>query len=117
LYGEGYGPGINKGGVYGAEQKFVLFDVLINSWWLRRDDVNGVASAFGLESVPVILTASVFDAIGLVENGLKSYWNSDHVAEGLVGRVPSGFLFRTGAPILMKIKSKDFPQQILNKGY
>src|SRR5580693_9050954 len=36
LYGEGYGPGIQKGGaLYRADKSFILFDILVaGKWWL-----------------------------------------------------------------------------------
>src|SRR5580658_8726037 len=40
LYGEGYGAKIQKGGGnYSATQDFVLFDVVIDGIWLKRESV------------------------------------------------------------------------------
>jgi len=108
LFGEGYGAGIQKGGVYSPEQKLVLFDVLIGRFWLRRDDLKEVATKLGLDVVPIHNKSCVGDAINAVQTGLYSAWNLQQPAEGLVGRLPSGLLQRTGQPILMKIKRKDF---------
>src|SRR5689334_10188287 len=54
VYGEGYGPKIQSGGQYRADQALVVFDILVNDWWLRRDDVCDIADKLGLEVVPEI---------------------------------------------------------------
>jgi RNA ligase len=109
LYGEGYGAGIQKGGVYRPDMSFVLFDVKVGHWWLRRDDVEGVAAAMGLAVVPLVAYAPVAGAIDLVRGGLGSAWNPDHAAEGLVGVTPDGLLDRSGKRIMVKVKARDFP--------
>src|SRR3990172_7551310 len=53
LYGEGYGAGIQAAGkLYGPNQDFVLFDVKVGDWWLKRKDVLSVAIAMDLGVVP-----------------------------------------------------------------
>ncbi len=109
LYGEGYGPKINKGGGnYGAAPSFVLFDVKIGEWWLRPVDTRDIATKLGIAHVPCVLTGSVFEAIDLVaRRGLTSQWGN-FPAEGIVGQPPEGLLTRGGERILMKVKTKDF---------
>ena len=46
LYGEGYGNGIQKGGLYSQKQEFILFDVKINGNWQPRESVEDIASYF-----------------------------------------------------------------------
>jgi len=108
LYGEGYGAGIQKGGVYRPDMSFILFDVRVGPWWLLRDDVEDVAKAMGLDVVPVVLTGNVHDAITLVRSGLYSTWGTEVMAEGLVGVTAAGLLDRSGDRIIVKIKAKDF---------
>jgi hypothetical protein len=109
LYGEGFGPKINKGGGnYGAKPSFVLFDVKIGQWWLMPNDTRDIASKLGIAHVPLVYTGSVHDAIKGVTTGLQSAWG-EFSAEGLVGQAPQGLLTRGGERILMKIKRKDFP--------
>jgi hypothetical protein len=109
LYGEGYGPGIQKAGrLYGSDARFVLFDVLIDGWWLLRPNVEDVAGKLGLDVVPVILTGTLDQAVTLVRGGLSSTWG-DFPAEGVVGVPTSGILDRAGKRITVKIKAKDFP--------
>lgn len=108
LYGEGFGPGIQKGGGnYGPDKDFVLFDVRVGEWWLQRDDIVDIASAFGLQIVPVVGRGTLHDMVELVKGGLTSIWG-DFPAEGVVAR-PSRELFaRNGQRIITKLKCRDF---------
>jgi hypothetical protein len=108
LYGEGYGKGIQKvGSLYGDHQSFVLFDVLVDGWWLRRPDVNDVAEQFGIKSVPVIGAGTLMDAVELARAGFKSDWG-DFNAEGIVARPSVELRSRGGERIIAKIKTRDF---------
>jgi ATP-dependent RNA circularization protein (DNA/RNA ligase family) len=107
LYGEGYGPKIQGGGKYRSDHSFVLFDVKIGNWWLKREDVNDVAAKLGIESVPVLGHGTLFDAIDIVSDGLTSQWGNFE-AEGLVIRPKVALFDRRGDRIITKIKGKDF---------
>lgn len=111
LYGEGYGPKIQKaGGLYRLDQDFVLFDVRVGNWWLQREDVEDVASRLGLDVVPVIGEGTLHDAIRMTKNGMQSQWGNFQ-AEGIVAR-PKVELFTSAFHrIITKIKHKDFAQQ------
>jgi hypothetical protein len=109
LYGEGYGAGIQSGGVYRPDLSFVMFDVRIGDWWLRRRDVEDVGRKLGVDVVPVVHDGTVHEAISLVRNHeLASRWNDQHEPEGLVGVTAVGLLGRDGNRIMLKIKRKDF---------
>lgn len=43
LYGEGYGAKIQSGGMYRPDQALIVFDVLVDRWWLLPDNVEDVA--------------------------------------------------------------------------
>jgi len=123
LFGEGYGPKIQNGGNYRADQSFVLFDVKIGDWWLNRESVDDVASKLGIESVPVIGHGTLQDAIDIVSSGitfnkqgavvrwgsggLKSRWGNFE-AEGIVARPKVAMFDRKGQRIITKIKAVDF---------
>lgn len=126
LFGEGYGPKIQSGGKYRDDHSFVLFDVKVGQWWLRRHAVNGIASKLGIESVPVIGTGTLHDAVDIVStgltfnkqgavvrwggagiNGLKSQWGNFE-AEGIVARPKVDMFDRMGNRIITKIKGVDF---------
>jgi len=107
LYGEGYGAGIQNGGLYAPEQAFVLFDVLIDRWWLSRANVNGIAEALGLRAVPVIGRGTLPETCETVKAGLVSQWGS-FPAEGIVARPVVDLFDRKGERIVAKIKAKDY---------
>lgn len=108
LYGEGYGPGIQKGGGnYREDQDFVLFDVKIDDWWLQRHDVEDIAQRFGLDVVPVVGGGTLFDMVELVCDGFNSQWG-DFQVEGIVARPVVELQTRGGKRIITKLKCKDF---------
>jgi hypothetical protein len=111
LYGEGYGPGIQSGGLYRADQSFVLFDVVIRSdgqnWWLTRDNVEDIANKLDIDYVPQIGVGTLHDAIHMVKTGLNSEWGNFE-AEGIVARPMVPLFNRKGERIICKIKGKDF---------
>jgi len=110
LYGEGYGAGIQSGGIYRPDQSFVLFDVRVGPWWLKRDGIEDVAQGMGLEVVPVIYRCPINSAIDWIRTGtVFSHWNPGHEAEGLVGVTEVGLLGRDGERLIVKVKRKDFP--------
>lgn len=111
LYGEGYGPKIQKvGGSYRADQDFVLFDVRVGDWWLQRADVEAVARALGLDVVPIIGTGTLRDAVARAKEGIRSTWG-DFQAEGIVARPKTELCTRAGKRIITKVKCRDFDKQ------
>lgn len=108
LYGEGYGARIQKGGGnYRPDQAFILFDILIDGWWLMRPSVEDYAQKLGLGIVPFVFTAPVIRAIARVEAGSNSFFG-DFLSEGLVGKPPLGLRGRDGDRLMMKVKTCDF---------
>jgi len=110
LYGEGYGAGIQKGGgLYRPDQGFVLFDVRVGEWWLRRSDVEDIAGELSLNVVPVIGAGTLNDMITHVIDGFDSQWGRFR-AEGIVARPAVELFDRGGRRIITKVKCKDFDQ-------
>ena len=107
LYGEAYGAGIQKGGLYKLTKYFVLFDVKVGSGWLKREDVASMADRLKIDAVPVVLTGTLQDGINLVKSGYKSRWG-DFIAEGVVGRPIVELRGGYGRRIITKIKYCDF---------
>ena len=104
LYGEGYGPGIQKGGGnYRKDKDFVLFDIRVGDWWLRRDAVEDVAAKLGIDIVPVVGRGTLADAVSLVRDGFKSTWG-DFDAEGIVMRPAVELWARDRQRVIAKIK-------------
>jgi hypothetical protein len=111
LYGEGIGYKIQKGGLYvNGEQRceFVLFDVRAGDFWLKREDVEGIASAFSIPIVPIVSYGTLCQAMDFVRAGFKSERNNVLEAEGLIC-VPQVQLFnRMGERVIVKVKRRDF---------
>jgi hypothetical protein len=109
VYGEGFGRGIQSGNAYG-DTRFIVFDVLIEHWWLHWDDVVEVAGFLGFETVPFLGEASIGKAVHNVSHGLvESRWPLVK-PEGLVGRTRVELQTRSGQRLLVKIKSVDYTQ-------
>lgn len=108
LYGEGFGAGIQKGGGnYGQQPGFILFDVKIDGYWLRRDDVIDIADHCLIPYVPCVGCGTLYQMILKVEDGLNSTWGN-FPAEGIVARPVVEMFNRAGHRIITKIKGKDF---------
>ena len=107
LFGEGYGPGIQKGGAYRDNVSFILFDVLIGDTWLKRDSVEDIASAFGIDIVPIIFVGNIKKAVDFVKTKPKSTIGTANM-EGLVGRPVIEMKDRLGKRVIVKIKVRDF---------
>lgn len=108
LYGEGYGAKIQKGGGnYRPDQDFVLFDVNVNGWWLKWEDVTDVASKLSLDVVPILMAGTLHEMVNLVRGGFNSMWG-DFQAEGVVARPLVELRARNGERIITKLKCKDF---------
>ena len=89
IFGEAYGAGIQKGGgTYVEDGKsvgFIVFDVNIDGYDLRRKDVDDVAAKLGLMSVPVCFEGTLEEAKAFVASHPMSTLNGGlHEMEGLV---------------------------------
>ena len=110
LYGEGYGAKIQKGGGnYRQDQSFVLFDIKIGEWWLKREDVEDIGNKLNIDVVPIIGIGTLHRMIRMAQEGFKSTWG-DFLAEGIVARPKIELKTRSGQRIITKIKYKDFPR-------
>jgi len=110
LFGEGYGPKIQKGGgLYREDAGFILFDVKINNWWLLRESVDDIADKLNIRSVPYIGYMDVESIVEYVKMNQQSI-ESDKIKlmEGVVCRTKNMLRFRNGSPIMWKLKTKDF---------
>lgn len=122
LYGEGYGAGILKGGVYRPDMAFVLFDVRVGDWWLLPDTVTEVGQQMGIPVVPEVFplgqTSPVPHSPIRVVHYMKylvgvgtppmSTLHPEAKLEGWVGRPPVGLMGRDGDRLMLKVKAKDF---------
>lgn len=110
LFGEGYGPKIQKGGgLYRDNVSFILFDVYLpdKNLWLKRDAVEDIAKSFGIDVVDIVLTGTLQEAIDFVKTKPKSHIGTANM-EGLVCRPTVEMLDRMGRRVITKIKVCDF---------
>jgi len=109
LYGEGYGAKVQKGGGNYIPDgvDFILFDVLIDGWWLKRADVEMVAQSLGIKVVPFLGEGTINDAVTSVKGGLLSTFG-EFQAEGMVLKPRVELKSRAGHRIITKLKGKDF---------
>jgi hypothetical protein len=109
LYGEWYGGKIQAGGLYNDTEWFILFDVEINNIFLKREDVEEIATYFDIPCVPVITQWSLYEWIEYMSN-VKN--NGKHICkwqiEWLVGTPVGGFLDRLWNRVIVKIKTEHF---------
>ena len=108
LYGEGYGPKIQKGGGdYRKDAGFILFDIRIGRWWLQRHDVEEIGKTLDIPVAPIVGKGNLKKFIDMCIYGFTSYLR-ESPPEGLVLK-PSVELFnRKGERIITKLKLKDF---------
>ena len=108
LYGEGYGPKIQKGGGnYRSDQSYVLFDIRIGEWWLQRKDIEDIGRKLGIDVVPVIGEGTLWEMVKKARKKFNSVWGN-FLAEGIVARPKIELSARNGKRIITKIKYKDF---------
>ena len=109
FYGEGYGNGIQNGGLYSQTQEFILFDVMINENWQPRESVEDIAGYFGIKAVPILITGTLEQGVDYVKaKPLSRIAEKDYVIEGLVGRTVKELKDRNSNRVIVKIKVKDF---------
>jgi len=108
LYGEGFGPKIQKGGKYREDQSFILFDVMIDGIWLEGTSVTDFAEQLGIQRVPIIGDMLTDDILAYVQSKPKSLIaKEDRIMEGVVCRTKPLLLDRFGRRISLKLKVKD----------
>jgi len=111
LYGEGYGPKIQKnGGLYRSDVSFILFDVLVGDVWLTRDSVEDIAEALGIDVVPVVAIGPLGAAIDFVKQRPASLLSEKAQMEGIVARPVVELKDRLGRRLIVKIKVRDFAE-------
>ena len=126
LFGEGYGPGIQKGGGnYREDKSFILFDVKIGEWWLLRKDVEDIAKALGIDVVPLVSEKTLTEAIidmaeipfysRIPKIAPRGEEKPLFIGEGIVGTPGVPLFNRKGDRIIVKLKGCDLYE--LEVGY
>lgn len=109
LFGEGYGGKIQSvGKLYSEKENFILFDVMIDGIYLKRDDVDDIANKWDIKSVPIVrCTSNLAEGIAYIKTTPRSIISPTAPMEGIVG-IPFGDLRdRLGNRIIVKIKVRD----------
>lgn len=107
LYGEGYGGKIQNGGKYRPDESFILYDIKIGNWWLKRKNVKDIAKQLSIDVVPEIGQGTLKDLVERVRAGVPSAFG-DFIAEGIVARPAVPLFARNGQRIITKLKHRDF---------
>lgn len=108
LFGEGYGPKIQNGGLYKDEVDFTLFDVMINGNYQPRESVEDIAKYFGLDVVPILFEGPLSKGIEYVKTHPNSVIaKNGAIMEGLVARPKFELKDRSGKRLIVKIKWED----------
>jgi len=110
LYGEGYGPKIQKGGDYADQQQVILFDALAGDTWLERQAIDYIAIQFEVPAVPIVGRGTTDFAVRLCkEERFDSFISvRQRKAEGMVLRPAVELKNRRGQRVIAKLKFKDF---------
>ena len=109
LYGEGYGEKIQNGGLYGKAD-FILFDVYVDGFWLKRGALDSLADTFEIKTVPVVGSGTLVEAVEYIKEHPKSKLRESEL-EGIVCRPKHEMFARNGDRIIVKIKCCDFPDR------
>jgi len=111
LFGEGYGPGIQKGGGnYRSDKSFILFDVHIGGWWLMRNSVEDIAKSLGIDVVPVGASCTLREAIkdmAALDFIDSMVAETPMNIEGMVGTPKIPLFNRKGERVIVKLKGCD----------
>lgn len=121
IYGEGYGHEACAAGskMYRSDISFRLFDCLVDTWWLKRDDLEDVARKLGVKCVPVLgviydLPKSLLDLENIIKiSHVATEENNNFcaMAEGIVALTDPYLFNKKGQRVMWKLKVKDFKKQ------
>lgn len=113
IYGEFFGKKIQSGGNYDKDKnRFSIFDICVQGWYVPIDMLNGYASKLGLNVAPYIGQMTIEEAEKMVMKGFKTtvpdVSNPDYLAEGIVARPTVPIKDPRGKRIIVKIKTCDY---------
>ena len=113
IYGEFYGKKVQKGGNYDADkQRFAIFDICMQGWYIPIDMLTDYAEKLGLEMAPYIGQMTIDEAEQMVIKGFKTRVpnpsNPDYLEEGIVARPVVPIKDPHGKRIIVKIKTCDY---------
>ena len=113
IYGEFFGKKIQAGGNYDKDKnRFSIFDICVQGWWVPIDMLNDYAQKLGLEVAPYLGQMTIDEAEKMVMKGFKTHVpdaaNPDYLEEGIVARPVVPIKDPRGKRIIVKIKTCDY---------
>ena len=113
IYGEFFGKKIQAGGNYDKDKnRFSIFDICQQGWWVPIDTLNMYAERLGLDVTPYIGQMTIPEAEEMVKKGFKTLVpnvsNPDYMEEGIVARPVVPIKDPRGKRIIVKIKTCDY---------
>lgn len=113
IYGEFFGKKIQAGGNYDKDKnRFSIFDICVQGWWVPIDMLNDYAAKLGLDVAPYIGQMTIEEAEKMVMKGFKTLVpdvsNPDYLEEGIVARPIVPIKDPRGRRIIVKIKTCDY---------
>lgn len=110
LFGEGYGPGIQKGGgMYRKDKAVILFDALIaDRWWLEYDVVVEMGARLDVPVVPELGVWGLDEIRSSVPTLRSVVAIEAREAEGVVCRPIETLYDKHGKRLTIKLKASDF---------
>lgn len=86
-----------------------MFDVFINGWWMEQNSVQEFAHQLDIPWVPTLGLMTESEIIEYVKSKPLSFCSEDkQVMEGIVARTEPVLVRRSGEPLMMKLKCKEF---------
>ena len=112
IYGEFYGGKIQAGGNYDKNNRFSIFDICVQGWYVPIDMLNDYAEKLGLDVAPYLGQMTIEEAEKMVMKGFKTHVpnaaNPDYLEEGIVARPVVPIKDPRGKRIIVKIKTCDY---------
>ncbi len=113
IYGEFFGKKIQAGGNYDKDNnRFSIFDICVQGWWIPIDMLNEYAEKLGIDVVPYLGQMTIHEAEEMVKSGFKTHvpnvTNPDYLEEGIVARPVIPIKDPRGKRIIVKIKTCDY---------
>ena len=117
VFGEFYGPGIQKGVTYRTDKKsFVAFDILFDDKYLDYGQFEQVAESLGLETVPTLYCGKIsieeFDKARELPSMLAHRNECKSVSEGIVVKPAKFAVNRFGHRLIAKYKNPQFTERV-----
>ena len=111
LFGEGFGAGIQSGGIYRKDQAMILFDCYMGGRWSTRLEILEIAGQLGMEVPAFIGLMTKEEAIKYVKSKPKGFYgDQNYPMEGVMCRSEPLVRYNTRSanPVMFKLKVKDF---------